>query len=168
MSALLKTRFTLLTLTFITSVSAMILTNIAHAEARLQDLDWSNQVLDIKDHWVRATNPGQDVGAAYMTLISKLTCDLIDVKTDVAGTVEIHSMTMDKGVMKMRQLKTLLLEENKPVKLTPGGFHLMLFDLKKPLAAGEKIDFSLTLKCNDVTLSPLSLTTTVKSGEAED
>jgi len=168
MIALLKTRMTLLALTLLSSVSCLLPTNMAHAEARLQDFDWSNQVLDIKDHWVRATNPGQDVGAAYMSLTSKLTCDLVDVKTDVAGAVEIHSMTMDKGVMKMRQLKTLRLEENKPVKLSPGGFHLMLFDLKTPLKVGEKVDFSLTLKCQDITLSPLSLTTTVKSGEVED
>lgn len=137
-----------------------------HAENSVKDFVWSNAMLSVTNHWVRPTHAGQKVGAAYMTLKSMVSCELINVSADVADTVEIHSMTMDKGVMKMRQLKTLVLEENKAVELAPGGFHLMLFDLNKPLNEGDKVMFNLTLKCKDQTLSPLHLLTEVKIADS--
>lgn len=100
----------------------------------------------ITDAWVRANAPGQNVGAAYMTLKSPTDNTLVQVESPSAESVEIHSMTMANGVMKMRALETLPLEAGKPEKLAPGGFHLMLFDLKKPLKAGEKTTFVLTFK----------------------
>lgn len=100
----------------------------------------------ITDAWVRATAPGQKVGAAYMTLTSDADSTLVAVASPNAGEVEIHSMTMNNGVMKMRMLKALPLTANKPEKLAPGGFHLMLFDLKAGLKAGEKVKFVLDFK----------------------
>lgn len=101
----------------------------------------------IDNAWVRNTLPGQNVGAAYMTLTSQQNdLELIEVESDITKSVEIHSMTMQNGVMKMRMLKTLPLAAGKPYKLAPGGYHLMLFDLKKPLAAGDKVNFVLTFK----------------------
>ncbi len=105
--------------------------------------------ISVEDHWVRASHPGQKVGAAYMTLTSTQALALTAVNADVAGAVEIHSMSMNKGVMKMRQLKSLTLQPNKAVKLAPGGFHLMLFDLKKPLIVGDKVKFDMIFKKND-------------------
>ena len=102
--------------------------------------------VEISDAWARATAPGQEVGAAYMNLKSTKTAKLVEVKSQAAGSVEIHEMSMKNGVMKMRMLEVLELPAGKLVKLAPGGFHLMLFDLKKPLAAGENIELSLTLK----------------------
>lgn len=102
--------------------------------------------VSITQAWVRANAPGQTVGAAYMTLKSAQDSTLVSVETAVAGSVEIHSMTMDNGVMKMRMLDELVLEAGKSEKLAPGGFHLMLFDLKKPLNAGENITFKLSFK----------------------
>lgn len=140
--------------------------NTAHAQTRVQDFVWNNQMLSVTNHWVKPTNPGQQVGAAYMTFKSLVSCHLIKITSDAADAVEIHSMTMDKGIMKMRQLKSLTLAENKSVELSPGGFHLMLFDLKKPLTVGQAVEFSFTLKCHDQVLSPLTLTTTVKDPES--
>jgi periplasmic copper chaperone A len=100
----------------------------------------------ISDAWVRANAPGQSVGAAYMTLQSQHDSNLIHVESPAAGSVEIHSMSITNGVMKMRALETLALQAGKPEKLAPGGFHLMLFDLKKPLKAGEKATFTLSFK----------------------
>lgn len=100
----------------------------------------------ITDAWVRATAPGQKVGAAYMTLTSDADSTLVAVASPNAGEVEIHSMTMNNGVMKMRMLKALPLTANKPEKLAPGGFHLMLFDLKAGLKAGDKVQFVLDFK----------------------
>lgn len=100
----------------------------------------------ISDAWVRANTPGQSVGAAYMTLTSPQESTLVYAETESAGSVEIHSMTMDNGVMKMRMLEELTLKANQPEKLAPGGFHLMLFDLPKPLKAGEQVKFRLCFK----------------------
>lgn len=104
-----------------------------------------NQV-SIKDAWVRATNPGQEVGAAYMTFLSAKDTTLISIESDATKSVEMHNMSMENGVMKMRMMDTLALVANKPYKLSPGGFHLMLFDLKKPLNIGEPVSFTLTFK----------------------
>lgn len=100
----------------------------------------------ISDAWVRENAPGQKVGAAYMTLNSTEESTLVYVESPDAGSVEIHSMTMNNNVMKMRKLEELALKAGKPEKLAPGGFHLMLFDLKKPLKSGEKVDFKLCFK----------------------
>jgi periplasmic copper chaperone A len=102
--------------------------------------------ITISDAWVRATRPGQEVGAAYMTLSSSDWSCLTKVSSAAAGAIEIHSMSMDKGVMKMRMLEHLELPAGKPVKLAPGGFHLMLFVLKKPLVAGGTIEVELTFE----------------------
>ena len=110
------------------------LSNIAQAE------------VTISDAWVRATAPGQKVGAAYMTLQSPLATKLVYAETKSADEVEIHSMSMTNGIMKMRKLDVLDLQPNKPEKLAPGGFHLMLFGLKAPLKAGDKVTLTLCFK----------------------
>jgi len=106
----------------------------------------AKDIVAVDNAWVRPTNPGQDVGAAYMTLTSTQDATLIKVESSATKSVEIHSMTMQNGVMKMRMLKNLALKAGEPYKLAPGGFHLMLFDLKKPLAVGDTVDFSLTFR----------------------
>lgn len=106
----------------------------------------ANENVAIMDNWVRANAPGQSVGAAYMTLLSARDSTMIKAEADIAGSVEIHSMKMENGVMKMRMLEALPLKAGKAEKLAPGGFHLMLFDLKKPLTAGENVKFTLTFK----------------------
>ena len=100
----------------------------------------------ITDAWVRENAPGQAVGAAYMTLKSPEESSLVFVESPAAGSVEIHSMIMNNNIMKMRKLDELPLKAGKPEKLAPGGFHLMLFDLKKQLKSGEKVDFKLCFR----------------------
>jgi hypothetical protein len=110
----------------------------------------AKDIVSIENAWVRPTTAGQDVGAAYMTFVSTQDATLIHAESNVTKSVEIHSMTMQNGVMKMRMLETLPLIAGKPYKLEPGGFHLMLFDLKKPLTEGEQVNFELTFKSNNV------------------
>ncbi len=110
---------------------------------------YAQDIVAIKDAWVRPSAPGQDVGAAYMTLVSTQNVSLVHAESNVTKSVEIHSMTMQNGVMKMRMLEKLALSANKPYKLEPGGFHLMLFDLKQPLAEGQQVEFELTFKSDD-------------------
>lgn len=101
----------------------------------------------ITEAWARASTPGQQVGAAYMTLQSAQPVKLVYVESSShADEVEIHSMSMTNGIMKMRKLDALELQPNKPEKLAPGGFHLMLFGLKKPLKAGETVTLKLCFK----------------------
>lgn len=97
----------------------------------------------VQDAWVRATAPGQKVGAAYMTLSYAENITLVAADADVAETVEIHSMEMKNGVMKMRSLEKLPIQAGKPAKLAPNGLHLMLFGIKKPLKSGEQVELTL-------------------------
>lgn len=105
----------------------------------------SGQV-SIQNAWVRATNPGQEVAAAYMTLTSAVDTTLFKVDSDLTNSVEIHSMSMQNSVMKMRKVDKLTLSAGKTYQLAPGGYHLMLFDLKKQLTAGEQVEFTLHFK----------------------
>lgn len=120
----------------------------------------------ITNNWVRATQDGQDVGAAYMTLSSNTDTTLTQIESTASDSIEIHSMTMDKGVMKMRMLETLALKANMPFELAPGGFHLMLFDLKNNLTAGEKVSFTLHFKDSQGKEMTMSIQSPIKA-EAE-
>ena len=119
--------------------------------------------VQISDNWVRATEDGQDVGAAYMTLTSNTDTTLTSVESSVSDSIEIHSMTMDNGVMKMRMLDELALKADKPTELAPGGYHLMLFDLKKALKAGEEVSFTLHFKDAQGKETVLNLNSPIKA-----
>lgn len=108
----------------------------------------AQDIVSIQNPWVRATNPGQNISAGYMTMTSTQDVTLIRVKSDVTESVEIHSMKMENNVMKMRMLDSLALSLGKPYKLEPGGYHLMLFDLKKSLSDAQTVDFEMTFKNN--------------------
>ena len=120
--------------------------------------------LVISDAWVRATAPGQQAGAAYMTLKSNADITLTKVQSDVCGSVEIHEMTMKNGIMKMRMKDSLPLSTGKPFKLEPGGFHLMLFDLKKPLKPGDQVAFSLEFKGRNRKVETQKISVPIKAG----
>lgn len=116
----------------------------------------------IADGWARASIPGQSAGAAYMTFTSAQDSTLVYAETESAGSVEIHSMKMENGVMKMRMLDELTLKANQPEKLAPGGFHLMLFDLPRPLKAGEQVKFRLCFKDNAGKITDQFITVPIK------
>lgn len=118
--------------------------------------------VQISDAWVRASAPGQSVGAAYMTLTSPQDSTLVFVETSVADSAEIHSMSMDNGVMKMRMLQELPLKADTPEKLAPGGFHLMLMDLQKPLKAGETVNARLCFKDKTGKITDQNVTLPIK------
>lgn len=99
---------------------------------------------EIADAWARATVPGQAVGAAYMKIISPAATTLINIESDASKATEVHSMTHQNGVMKMRRLNKLDVPAGQTVDLAPGGNHLMLLGLKKPLKAGESLKLKMT------------------------
>ena len=113
--------------------------------------------LVITQAWSRATPGGAKTGGGYLTIENKgSTPDrLIGGSADVAAKVEMHEMSMKNGVMTMRPLdKGLTIEPGKTVKLAPGGYHLMMMDLKGPLKQGDKVPVTLEFeKAGKVTLS---------------
>ncbi len=94
--------------------------------------------------WARATAPQQKVGGAYVTLTSPVDDRLMGASSPAAGRAGVHEMIMDGQVMRMREQKDgIALPAGKPVALTPGGYHIMLMDLHKPLVAGQVITVQL-------------------------
>ncbi|MYN14420.1 copper chaperone PCu(A)C [Pusillimonas sp. TS35] len=102
--------------------------------------------VSVEDAWVRGTVSGQQATGVFMTLKSKTDAKLVAADSPIAGTVEIHEMAMDGNVMKMRQIPSLALPAGQTVMLKPGGYHIMLLDLKQPIKAGEKIPVSLVVE----------------------
>ena len=103
------------------------------------------ELVSVSNAWVRATVPGQSTGSAYMDLTAGAPATLVAVQSQVAGKVQLHSMSMDGGVMKMREVAKIDLPAHQAVSLNPGGYHLMLVDLKRQLKAGERVLLSLVV-----------------------
>ena len=102
--------------------------------------------LVITQPWSRATPGGAKTGAGYLTIENKGGAPdrLVAVSGDVAGRIEVHEMAVNNGVMTMRPLeKGLVIEPGKTVALAPGGYHLMLMELKSPLKQGDKLPVTL-------------------------
>ncbi|RTL18229.1 MAG: copper chaperone PCu(A)C [Burkholderiales bacterium] len=99
-----------------------------------------------RDPWVRATVPGQQATGLFVELRSPTDARLVGGTSPVANSVEIHEMRMDNGVMRMRAVPALPLPAGQSVKLSPGGYHLMLTGLKQPLKAGDTLAVTLTIE----------------------
>lgn len=100
----------------------------------------------VKDAWVRATVAQQKATGAFMQLQSAQDAKLISAQSPVAGVVEVHEMSMDGGVMKMRAIPSLALPAGKAVDLKPGGYHVMLMDLKQQVKGGESVPLTLVFE----------------------
>lgn len=105
------------------------------------------QNVTVADGWVRATVQGQKATGAFMKLTAKDAAKLVSASSPAAGVVEIHEIKMDKDVMKMAALPNGLdLPAGKTVELKPGSYHVMLMDLKAPLAADSTVPVTLTFQ----------------------
>ncbi len=102
--------------------------------------------VSVNKPWVRATVAGQSVAGAYMDITAKVNAALVSVASPVAAKAALHVMTMDGAVMKMRPLDKLDLPAGKTVNLKPGGYHVMLIDIKRELKAGERVPLTLTVQ----------------------
>src|SRR6266568_8486292 len=113
--------------------------------------------LVISQAWSRATPNGAKIAGGYLTIENKGSAPdrLIGGSGEIAGKVEVHEMAMNDGVMTMRPLdKGLTIEPGKIVKLAPGGYHLMLMDLKNQLKQGDQVAVTLEFeKAGKVALS---------------
>ena len=100
----------------------------------------------VTDPWVRATTSQQKATGAFMKLSPATPMTLVSASSPVAGVVEVHEMVTQDGVMKMRAMPGLPLAPGKVTELKPGGYHIMLMDLKKPVSVGEKVAITLVLE----------------------
>ncbi len=98
---------------------------------------------------MRATVPQQKATGAFMQLSAPAESRLVEARSSVAGVVEIHEMAMEGNVMKMRAVPGIELPAGKPVDLKPGGYHVMLMDLKQQLKDGETVPITLIVEGKD-------------------
>jgi len=99
--------------------------------------------------WVRGTVQGQKATGAFMQLKSADGAALVAAESPVAGIVEIHEMKMEGNVMRMRAVPKIELPAGRAVELKPGGYHVMLMDLKQPLKQGESVPIRLKFQGKD-------------------
>src|ERR1700744_5920767 len=117
---------------------------IAGSPARADEVKAGDLV--ISQAWSRATPNGAKIGAGYLTIENKGTAadKLVAVTGDVSPRIEVHEMSMNNGVMKMRAVDGgVTIDPGKTVKLSPGGYHLMIMDRKAPLKQGDKLPLTL-------------------------
>jgi periplasmic copper chaperone A len=99
--------------------------------------------LEVNKAWAGATPGKAENGAAYVTITSPTADRLLSASTPVAKKAELHTMSMQGMVMKMRPISGVDIPAGQPVSLKPGGEHIMLLGLNQPLREGQS--FPLTL-----------------------
>jgi copper(I)-binding protein len=107
---------------------------------------WAQTEVKVEDAWVRGTVAQQKATGAFMRLTPSANARLVAAESPVAGVVEIHEMAMEKDVMRMRQIPGLDLAAGRTTELKPGGYHVMLMDLKQPLQAGQNVPITLVFE----------------------
>lgn len=100
----------------------------------------------VENAWVRATVPSQKATGAFMQLTAPADMRLIGASSSKVPIVEVHEMAMENDVMKMRQISAVALPAGRTVELRPGGYHLMLLNLKNQVKAGETVPLTLTFE----------------------
>ena len=128
----------------IVAFAAPLFVSLAAMPASAADYDVG--AIHISQPWARATPKGASAGAGYMTITNKGTApDRVNcVSDDASAQCQIHTMTMDNGVMKMRPVEGgLEIKPGETVMLKPGGFHIMFVDLKRPLEQGQTVKVQL-------------------------
>jgi copper(I)-binding protein len=127
----------------------MTLMLVAGFAGGAQAQDYKAGPIEIQNPWTRATPKGAAVAGGYLKVTNTGTTPerLIGGSAEVAQKFEIHQMSMDGGVMKMRELKDgVAIPPGATVELKPGSYHIMMMKLAHPLAAGERVKGSLTFE----------------------
>lgn len=100
----------------------------------------------VEDAWVRGTVATQKATGAFMRLTPSANARLVSASSPVAGVVEIHEMAMENDIMKMRQVPGLDLAAGRAMELKPGGYHVMLMDLKQQVKGGDSVPITLVFE----------------------
>ena len=119
--------------------------------------------IQVENGWARASAPGQDAASVDMIITSKLAATLVAVTSPACKAVELHRMTTEGGMMKMREVNSIDLPAGKTVRLGESGYHLMLVGLKVPLKAGETVPLTLSFKVGEQAVVKLETHAAVKS-----
>lgn len=114
--------------------------------------------IKVEGAWARASVPGQKGSGAFMKLTAPQGARLVGASSPAAGVAEVHEMKLDGDVMRMRAVPVLDLPAGQPVELKPGGYHVMLLDLKAPLVKDGTVPLTLTFKDGKGVESKLDLT----------
>ena len=117
----------------------------------------------VKDAWVRGTVAQQKTSGAFMQITSAHGGRLVSVQSPVAGLAEIHEMSMQGDVMKMHAVTGVDLPAGRPVDLKPGGYHVMLMNLKRPLKEGDIVPITLVIEGKNGTRETLEVRVPVKA-----
>ena len=106
------------------------------------------QTVTVADAWVRATVAAQRATGAFLKLtVQGADATLIAASSPVAGVTQIHEMAMSDGVMRMGEVKGgVPLKAGQIFELKPGGYHIMMMDLKQPVKPGDRVPLTLTFK----------------------
>ena len=123
----------------------LLISSLALAMASLFTLTATAQTT-VKDAWVRGTVAQQKATGAFMRLTPEKNARLVAASSPVAGVVEIHEMAMENDVMKMRQIPGLDLAAGRTLDLKPGGYHVMLMDLKQQKKGGDVVPITLVFE----------------------
>ena len=111
---------------------------------------WAQAVtVKVEGAWVRGTVATQKASGAFMRLTPSAQARLVSVSSPVADLAEIHAMSMENDIMKMRQVDGVDLKAARSTELKPGGFHIMLMGLKAPLKGGDMVPMTLTFEDAD-------------------
>jgi len=124
------------------------------------------QTVVVSDPWIRATVTGQKATGAFMKITSKEGAKITGVSSPAAGVAEIHEMKMEKDVMKMAAIPSLNVPAGGAVELKPGSYHVMLMDLKAPLADKSTVPLTLTFENAKGVKSKVDLQVPVKAMNA--
>jgi periplasmic copper chaperone A len=116
----------------------------------------------VSEPWIRATVGGQKVAGGYMQIKSTRDLALVGAKSPASATVEVHEMAIVDNVMKMRALQKLDVPAGRSVELKPGGYHLMLIDIKEPMKVGAKVPMQLIFEDKDKKRETVDITAEVR------
>lgn len=119
--------------------------------------------VDVKDAWVRATVAQQKSTGVFMQLTAQADTRVVEARSPIAGVAQIHEMTMEKDVMRMRQVTGVALPAGKTVEFKSGSYHVMLLDLKGQVKAGDVVPVTLVLEGKDGKRSTLDVKATARA-----
>lgn len=119
---------------------------IAGTVLALPAATWAQALPKVEGAWVRASVAGQQGTGAFMKLTASQPTQLVGVSSPVAGVAQVHEMKMEGEVMRMRPLRRLDLPAGRAVELRPGGYHIMLLDLKQVLKPGSSVAMTLSFR----------------------
>ena len=118
--------------------------------------------VEARGAWVRGTVQGQTTAGAYMEITSGQRASLLGAESPAAGTAEIHVTRMEGDVMRMRTVPRLELPPGKTIELKPGGYHMMLVDLKRPLKKGDLVPIRLKVELSDKSITTIQVLAEVR------